>query len=56
MIVEGVLEQASVIESGTTFLNYGGRLPDYIFYGVIFGNSETSFYETCRDWREAWLR
>jgi hypothetical protein len=41
--VEGVLEQVSEIDSGTIFLNYGGRFPDHIFYGVIFGDYADSF-------------
>lgn len=41
--VEGVLEQVSEIDSGTIFLNYGGRFPDHIFYGVIFGDYASSF-------------
>ena len=41
--VEGVLEQVSVISSGTIFLNYGGRYPNHIFYGVIFGDNAGAF-------------
>jgi len=41
--VEGMQVQVAVIESGTTFLNYGGRFPHQVFYGIIFGDTAPSF-------------
>lgn len=41
--VEGVVSQVSITNSGTTFINYGGRYPDHIFYGVIFRSNAGQF-------------
>ncbi|ABF61920.1 nucleotide-binding protein [Ruegeria sp. TM1040] len=34
--VEGVVSQVSRSRNGTTFINFGGRFPNHVFYGVIF--------------------
>jgi DNA/RNA endonuclease YhcR with UshA esterase domain len=34
--VEGVVRQVSSSRGGTTFINFGGRYPNHVFYAVIF--------------------
>jgi hypothetical protein len=34
--VLGVVSQVSRSRGGTTFINFGGRFPNHVFYGVIF--------------------
>jgi hypothetical protein len=34
--VEGVVSQVSKSRGGTTFINFGGRFPNHVFYAVIF--------------------
>ncbi len=34
--VEGVVSQVSTSSGGTTFVNFGGRYPNHIFYAVLF--------------------
>ncbi|MBM2294366.1 nucleotide-binding protein [Sulfitobacter pseudonitzschiae] len=34
--VEGVVSQVSTSNNGTTFINFGGRFPNHVFYAVIF--------------------
>lgn len=34
--VEGVVSQVSRSRSGTTFVNFGGRFPNHVFYAVVF--------------------
>lgn len=41
--VEGVVSQVSSTESGTTFINFGGRFPNHIFYGVILRSNADKF-------------
>lgn len=41
--VEGVVSQVSTSRGGTTFINFGGRYPNHVFYGVIFKNSAGQF-------------
>ena len=41
--VEGVVSQVSTIKSGTTFINFGGRYPNHIFYGVTFRSDADQF-------------
>lgn len=43
MTVEGVVSQVSTSGGGTTFINFGGRYPDHVFYGVIFRNNASQF-------------
>ena len=43
MTVEGIVRQVSSSRGGTTFINFGGRYPNHIFYGVIFKNSANKF-------------
>lgn len=43
MTVEGVVSQVSTSSGGTTFINFGGRYPNHVFYGVIFRNSASKF-------------
>ncbi|TGD61990.1 nucleotide-binding protein [Tabrizicola sp. WMC-M-20] len=43
MTVEGVVAQVSVSGGGTTFINFGGRYPDHVFYGVIFTSNAEDF-------------
>ena len=35
-VVEGVVSQVSTSGGGTTFINFGGRYPNHVFYAVIF--------------------
>ena len=41
--VEGVVSQVSTSGGGTTFINFGGRYPNHIFYAVIFRKSQGKF-------------
>ncbi|MYM56970.1 nucleotide-binding protein [Thalassovita mangrovi] len=41
--VEGVVSQVSTSNRGTTFINFGGRYPNHIFYAVIFKNNADRF-------------
>lgn len=41
--VEGLVRQVSTSRGGTTFINFGGRFPNHIFYAVIFKNSAGKF-------------
>lgn len=43
--VEGVVSQVSTSRGGTIFINFGGRYPNHVFYGVIFRNSASRFPE-----------
>lgn len=41
--VQGKVTQVTTISSGTTFLNFGGRYPNHVFYGVVFGRDTSKF-------------
>jgi len=41
--VEGVVSQVSTSRSGTTFINFGGRFPNHVFYAVIFRKNLDQF-------------
>lgn len=43
MTVEGVVSQVSTSSSGTTFVNFGGRFPNHVFYAVIFRKNSDQF-------------
>jgi len=43
MTVEGVVSQVSTSGGGTTFINFGGRYPNHVFYAVIFGKNLGQF-------------
>lgn len=43
MTVEGVVSQVSISGGGTTFINFGGRYPDHVFYGIIFNSNADQF-------------
>ena len=43
MTVEGVVSQVSISKSNTTFINFGGRYPNQVFYAVIFRDNATRF-------------
>jgi DNA/RNA endonuclease YhcR with UshA esterase domain len=43
MTVEGVVSQVSTTDSGTTFINFGGRFPNHVFYAVIFRKDSDRF-------------
>jgi DNA/RNA endonuclease YhcR with UshA esterase domain len=43
VIVEGVVRQVSTSRSGTTFINFGGRYPNHVFYAVIFKKYSNRF-------------
>lgn len=43
MTVEGVVSQISTSSGGTTFINFGGRFPNHVFYAVIFRKSLHKF-------------
>lgn len=43
MTVEGVVSQVSTSSGGTTFINFGGRYPNHVFYAVIFRNNSDQF-------------
>ncbi len=40
---EGVVSQVSTSNGGTTFINFGGRYPNHVFYAVIFKNVAVRF-------------
>jgi len=44
--VEGVVSQVSRTDSGTTFINFGGRYPNHVFYGIIFRSDADQFTGT----------
>ena len=41
--VEGVVSQVSTSGGGTTFINFGGRFPNHVFYAVIFRKNQGQF-------------
>lgn len=41
--VEGVVSQVSTTRGGTTFINFGGRFPNHVFYAVIFRSNSDQF-------------
>lgn len=41
--VEGVVSQVSTSGGGTTFINFGGRYPNHVFYAVIFRKNQSQF-------------
>lgn len=41
--VVGVVSQVSNSGKGTTFINFGGRYPNHVFYAVIFKNNGHKF-------------
>jgi DNA/RNA endonuclease YhcR with UshA esterase domain len=41
--VEGVVSQVSTSNGGTTFINFGGRFPNHVFYAVIFESQADRF-------------
>lgn len=41
--VEGLVSQVSKSSGGTTFINFGGRFPNHVFYAVIFRDSAHLF-------------
>lgn len=41
--VEGVVSQVATGPKGTTFINFGGRYPNHVFYAVIFRNFRARF-------------
>ena len=41
--VEGVVSQVSTSSGGTTFINFGGRYPNHVFYAVIFRSNLNQF-------------
>lgn len=41
--VEGRVSQVSVSGGGTTFINFGGRFPNHVFYAVIFRDNTNRF-------------
>ena len=43
MTVEGVVSQVSRSGGGTTFINFGGRYPNHVFYAVIFRSNKSRF-------------
>lgn len=43
MTVEGVVSQVSFSNGGTTFINFGGRFPNHVFYAVIFNRDVDQF-------------
>ena len=45
MTVEGVVSQVSTGSGGTTFINFGGRYPNHVFYAVIFRKNSARFEE-----------
>lgn len=42
--IEGIVTQVST-SNGTTFINFGGRYPNHVFYGVIFRQNARAFPE-----------
>ena len=43
MTVEGEVSQVSTSGGGTTFINFGGRFPNHVFYAVIFRKNINRF-------------
>ena len=43
LTVEGVVSQVSATRGGTTFINFGGRFPNHVFYAVIFRQNTDQF-------------
>tara|TARA_R100000935_G_scaffold1193_1_gene3836 strand:- start:4120 stop:4473 length:354 start_codon:yes stop_codon:yes gene_type:complete len=43
--VEGIVSQVSK-SGGTTFINFGGRYPNHVFYAVILRSNSGSFSDT----------
>ncbi|MEP3331656.1 nucleotide-binding protein [Sedimentitalea sp.] len=41
--VEGLVSQVSKARGGTTFVNFGGRFPNHVFYAVILKNNASEF-------------
>ncbi|MFA3919333.1 nucleotide-binding protein [Ruegeria hyattellae] len=41
--VVGVVSQVSTSSGGTTFINFGGRYPNHVFYAVIFKKHASKF-------------
>jgi DNA/RNA endonuclease YhcR with UshA esterase domain len=41
--VAGVVSQVSRSNGGTTFINFGGRFPNHVFYALIFRNHADTF-------------
>jgi hypothetical protein len=41
--VKGVVAEVSISGKGTVFLNFGGRYPNHVFYGVIFAGDTDRF-------------
>lgn len=41
--VEGVVSQVSRSRGGATFVNFGGRFPNHVFYAVIFRKNAPRF-------------
>lgn len=41
--VVGVVSQVSTSSGGTTFINFGGRYPNHLFYAVIFKKHASKF-------------
>ncbi len=41
--IAGVVRQVSRSNGGTTFINFGGRFPNHVFYAVIFANRASAF-------------
>ncbi|AZQ68675.1 nucleotide-binding protein [Silicimonas algicola] len=41
--IEGEVSQVSRSGGGTTFINFGGRFPNHVFYGVIFRDHADQF-------------
>lgn len=41
--VQGTVVQVSTSNGGTTFLNFGARFPDHVFYAVIFPSVAAQF-------------
>jgi DNA/RNA endonuclease YhcR with UshA esterase domain len=44
--VEGVVSQVSTTGGGSTFINFGGRYPNHVFYAVLFRKYQTKFSGT----------
>jgi DNA/RNA endonuclease YhcR with UshA esterase domain len=41
--VKGLVAQVSTSGKGTVFLNFGGRFPNHVFYGVVFAEEAARF-------------
>lgn len=44
--VKGLVSQVSTSGGGTTFINFGGRYPNHVFYAVIFRKNQSQFSGT----------